>query len=104
MHYTTSVFPALGRMRRYHLDFRGVLGVFTAEECAAILAMGDAAGEFTRSELFLPGDARHVRDSDLNWIELGAANAWLFDRIAGVAANLNRDYFDFDLDGAMRAF
>jgi PKHD-type hydroxylase len=104
MQYKTNVFPGLGRIRRYHLDYRGVLGVFTAEECAAILAMGDEDGEFSRSELFLPGDARRVRDSDLKWIELDVGNEWLFERIAGIAANLNRDYFDFDLDGTMRAF
>jgi PKHD-type hydroxylase len=104
MHYRSSIFPTLQRIRRYHLDFRGVLGVLTAEECQAVIAMADAEGAFIRSELFQPGDPRHVRDSDLAWIEPHPGNEWLFDRVANVVNNLNRDYFEFDLDGSMRAF
>jgi PKHD-type hydroxylase len=104
MHYSCNVFPNLHRVRRYHLDHRSVLGVLTAEECDATVAMAKSPDDFVRSELFLPGGLRHVRDSDLTWIVQDQTNQWLFERIAGVAANLNREFFDFDLDGSMRAF
>ena len=40
-----------------------------------------------------------IRRSEINWLNKDAECAWVFDRLADVAASLNADYFGFDLTG-----
>ena len=41
----------------------------------------------------------HIRRSELNWLHKDPECAWVFERLAHVAASLNADYFGFDLTG-----
>ena len=40
-----------------------------------------------------------VRRSELNWLNKDPECAWVFERLAHVAASLNADYFGFELTG-----
>ena len=40
-----------------------------------------------------------VRRSELNWLNKDSGSAWVFERLAHVAASLNADYFGFELTG-----
>jgi len=40
-----------------------------------------------------------VRRSELNWLNKNSECAWVFERLAHVASNLNADYFGFELTG-----
>jgi len=40
-----------------------------------------------------------VRRSELNWLDKDSERAWIFERLAHVAASLNAQYFGFDLTG-----
>tara|TARA_R110002072_G_scaffold54232_4_gene142395 strand:+ start:1280 stop:1864 length:585 start_codon:yes stop_codon:yes gene_type:complete len=41
----------------------------------------------------------NIRRSELNWLNKGPECEWVFERLAHVAAQLNSDYFGFDLTG-----
>jgi PKHD-type hydroxylase len=39
------------------------------------------------------------RRSEIKWLSKNSESAWVFERLAHVASNLNTDYFGFDLTG-----
>jgi hypothetical protein len=45
-----------------------------------------------------------IRRSELNWLNKDPECAWVFERLAHVAASLNADYFGFDLTGFGEAY
>ena len=40
-----------------------------------------------------------IRRSELNWLHKDPESAWVFEKLAHVIANLNTEYFGFDLTG-----
>ena len=45
----------------------------------------------------------NIRRSELNWLNKDPECEWVFERLAHVAANLNADYFGFELTGFSEA-
>ena len=41
----------------------------------------------------------NIRRSELNWLQKDQESAWVFEKLAHVAASLNADYFGFELTG-----
>lgn len=70
--------------------------VFTPDETAEIIRLGDAVG-FARGALV--GGRRHenIRRSSIAWLDDGAAPGWLGVRLAEAVAAANRDHFGFAL-------
>jgi PKHD-type hydroxylase len=42
---------------------------------------------------------QNIRRSELNWLHKDSECAWVFEKLAHVAASLNADYFGFELTG-----
>lgn len=74
-------------------------GMFNAQECEAIVALGDArvkaaASVDDRSDLA----SRDYRVSDIAWIEPAADSEWLYHRLGSLFAQINASY-GFELVG-----
>ena len=78
-------------------------GAFSAQECAAIVALGEqrvraAAGVDERSDLA----SRDYRISDIAWIEPADDSQWLYHRLGLMFRNINQSY-GFELHGFVEA-
>lgn len=75
-------------------------GGFTAEECDAIKQAGELA-EFMKAKVGDGPDGRvdsEIRDTDIVWLEPTEENKWIFERMNLIAARINFDKFQMDLD------
>lgn len=104
LNYSTQVFQVLHSVRKYDLDYRVVLDALTAAECNSIIKDGIEKLSVAHSELFTYDGRERVRDSGVSWVLPNPATSWLFERVASIAANLNKTFYEFDLDGSVRAF
>ncbi|MBA2322152.1 MAG: 2OG-Fe(II) oxygenase [Deltaproteobacteria bacterium] len=71
-------------------------GAFTSDECRRILAM---AGPFEAATVQGGVVTETFRRADVSGIALTDESAWIFERIAVAAMNLNRQFWGFDLTG-----
>ena len=73
---------------------------FTVEEIDLIKDMGN---NLPMSKSILGdidnGDFSEIRTSNNSWIELSAETVWLYEKLANIARDINRDFYDFDLYG-----
>lgn len=75
-------------------------GAFTPEEIEEIKQLGESL-PITKSILgdMDREDFSEIRTSENSWIELTDKTAWIYERLATVAKNINRDFYNFDLYG-----
>lgn len=75
-------------------------GAFTEEQ---LDWLQQKAKEATQEAMVGGGNRGEVNDkirrSELNWLNKDPECAWVFEKLAHVAASLNADYFGFDLTG-----
>ncbi len=70
--------------------------VFSAEECAQIVALGGAPKE---AEVFDTGGHARYRDSRITWIRPGPETEWVFARAFDVIRQVNEQTYQMDLAG-----
>lgn len=70
--------------------------VFTADETAAIIRLGEAAG-FGRAALTGGRAHDNIRRSATAWLDEATTPGWLSARLAATVAAANRDHFNFTL-------
>lgn len=83
-----------------NVPFVTVSEAFTPEELEKIKKLGESL-PITKSIL---GDAdreefSEIRISKNSWIELTPETVWIYERLASVARDINRDFYNFDLYG-----
>lgn len=76
--------------------------VFTKDQCEAIIKLGEAALPETASTF--GGTCPDVRDSKVSWIRPTQDSEWIFRHMTGVVAQLNKQFFNFDIDGFAEGF
>lgn len=80
-------------MIRHHI----VAGVFSAQECAALVAL---AGQAPAAPARLVGNVgSDMRRADLVWVDDLPDAAWVMDRLVRAVAEANRETFGFAIDG-----
>lgn len=72
--------------------------VLSAQECTGLSALLDQR-PLTAGNLAGGRQAHHVRACQSLWLDDDASTAWLFTRLAALAAAVNRERFDFALAG-----
>lgn len=73
-------------------------GVFSANDCARVVAIAERVGQ--RTGLVERNESKSgIRNSDVSFLTRGAETGWLYDRLLQVVAQLNRQYWRFDLTG-----
>jgi PKHD-type hydroxylase len=78
----------------------------TPEEINKILAMPEWLNV---TEAGIGGSGEHseinknIRTTDVGWVWLNQDTAWLWERLAGVIADVNAQFFKFDLTGCYEA-
>jgi len=81
-----------------HPDVAVQAALFSAEECAAIIALAEA--EAAAQGSLRDGMVRdQVRRSRIRWLPDGDAASWVETRLLRFAAAAMRERFPFDLDG-----
>jgi PKHD-type hydroxylase len=81
-------------------------GFLTAEEINKILAMPEwsKASDASIGGAGGPSEVnKNVRTTDVGWVWLNQDNAWLWERLANVIAEVNSQFFKFDLTGCYEA-
>ena len=71
-------------------------GVFSAEECAQIVALGGPPKE---AEVLDAGGHARYRDSRVTWIRPGPETEWVFARAFGVIRQVTEQTYQMDLAG-----
>jgi len=75
-------------------------GAFTEEELDKLQQKAKEATQEAQVGGAHGGEVNdNIRRSELNWLSKGPECAWVFERLAHVAASLNADHFGFDLTG-----
>ncbi|PLX35898.1 MAG: oxidoreductase [Hyphomicrobiales bacterium] len=73
-----------------------VPGVFSAEECSRIEALGRP--ELTDDGGLVGGVVHHnIRRADIAWLDDRGSGRWVMDRVVDTVASANRRHFHFDL-------
>ena len=75
--------------------------VFTPEECAKIIKIGE--GKIPQKATVF-GEKQDVRDSSISWLYACDDMEWAFQRVTGAIMNLNERFFKFDLFGMTEGF
>lgn len=71
-------------------------GVFSADECARIVAL--AEDETFADAALVRGDLlADIRRARIHWLDETGSAAWVFGRILEAVADVNRNHFGFDL-------
>ncbi len=70
--------------------------VFSRDEAAEIVRLGEAAG-FTRAALVGGVSHDNIRRSGIAWLDEDTAPAWIGARLAQAVAIANREHFHFEL-------
>ena len=77
-------------------------GAFSAAEVDRITAMGDALVR-ARAELVAAEDRLgSKRITDVSWFERNADTQWLYARLEGIAQQLNRQYYKYNIYNELR--
>lgn len=77
-------------------------GAFSAAEVDRITAMGDALAR-ARAELVAAQDMLgSKRITDVSWFERNADTQWLYARLEGIAQQLNRQYYKYNIYADLR--
>lgn len=72
--------------------------VFSAEECAYIIELGNSL-ELTAAKTYAKGEDASVRDSQISWINANPDINWIFQRLTANILELNKQFFNFELFG-----
>lgn len=75
---------------------------FTRDECEAIINLGNS-GSLHNAEV-QSISASDIRKSEIRWIFPNKENYWMFEKLTQLVTELNRDYFKFDIYGAIEGF
>lgn len=76
-------------------------GFLTDEEINKILAMPEW-NEVENGKVGYGGEGKvnnHVRSSEIGWVHYKEDNDWLWNKLSSVAAQVNSQFFKFDLSG-----
>ena len=84
---------------KYERDVSWWDGAFTFDDVQKIKALGMELPEHPGETSGDSGDTEHVRRCTVRWFENNENTAWVYDRLCGVARDLNAQYFGFDLWG-----
>lgn len=68
--------------------------LFTPEECAQIIAMGDDKWQAATTS---GGDTTNKRRSEVTWLRWNTEQDWVWNRLSGLITDYNRQFFGFDL-------
>ncbi len=79
------------------LDPLEIADVFSAEECARIVADAEARA-FADAGIVRGVQSDNARRSRIAWLDEDGASAWVFRRLLDTFAQANREHFDFKLD------
>jgi len=77
--------------------------VFTPEECAQIIAIGESR-EFKKGNVGDKSKLAETRDSTIAWLHPNAETEWVFRRVTDAVMGINNQYFKFDLFGLTEGF
>lgn len=78
--------------------------VFTPEECARIIDIGESKIPQKASVINESADNKGIRDSTISWLNPSDDMEWAYSRITGIVTNLNSRFFNFDLFGFIEGF
>lgn len=84
---------------KYERDVSWWDGAFTFDDVQKIKALGMELPEHPGETSGDSGDTEHVRRCTVRWFENNEKTAWVYDRLRGIAKDLNAQYFGFDLWG-----
>lgn len=70
--------------------------MFTAEECARVVALAEAA-VFREAGLVRGRRNASIRSAAIAWLDEEGEAAWVFERVVGAVLTANRAHFGFDL-------
>lgn len=77
---------------------------FCEEECKTIIKIGEDCG--LKNGTVGPEGAviTEKRDSLVSWITPRPDTNWIFEKICGIVDSINKDYFQYDIDGIFEGF
>jgi len=100
---TTYIFPPSPSFGYGEHPFTTWENALTAEEIEKVIALGDALAQ--EKAVIGKGDTvSDYRESEVSWIQTSNETAWLFDKLAHVACNLNGKFYGYDLYGFCEGF
>lgn len=77
--------------------------LFTSEECKKIIDLQSQLN-LIHSEMAWGEKSEFKRDTDIYWLFPENNTLWIFDRILKCVSEINNNYFQYVLDGKVRAF
>lgn len=84
-------------------DWAFLDGLFTPEECAKIIDIGNAT-ESQRAEIVGQAFTETVRDSHIAWVYPSENTDWIYRRVTDAVLSINSQFFNFDIFGLLEGF